>query len=58
VDINQKKKKYRMPRIQSTELKKVNNPKGPSEDASIPIQREKKGIMEGKGKKVPGWEEG
>lgn len=47
-----------MPRIQSTELKKVNNPKGPSEDASIPIQREKKGIIEGKGKKVPGWEEG
>jgi hypothetical protein len=26
---------YRIPRIQFTELKKVNKPKGPSEDASI-----------------------
>jgi hypothetical protein len=32
------KKKYRIPRIQSTELK-VNKQKGPSEDASIPLER-------------------
>jgi hypothetical protein len=43
VDISQKKKKkFRIPRIQSTNLKKVNNQKGPSEDASIPLGREKK----------------
>jgi hypothetical protein len=51
---------YRIPRIQSTELKKVNKQKGPSEDASIPLEREKKTITggrdlggrgEGKGKK-------
>jgi hypothetical protein len=34
-------KKYRIPRIQSTEPKKVNKQKGPSEDASIPLGREK-----------------
>jgi hypothetical protein len=28
--------------MQSTELKKVNKPKGPSEDASISLEREKK----------------
>ena len=33
---------YRIPRIQSTELKKVSKLKGPSEDASIPLGREKK----------------
>jgi hypothetical protein len=38
-------KTYRIPRIQSTELKKVNKPKGPSEDAIIPLGREKKAIM-------------
>jgi SH3-like domain-containing protein len=42
VDISQKT--YRIPRIQSIELKKVNNPKGPSEDASVPLGREKKPI--------------
>ena len=35
--------------VQSTELKKVNKPKGPSEDASIPLGREKKTIRGGKG---------
>jgi hypothetical protein len=33
---------YRIPRIQSTELKKVNKPKGPSEYSSIPLGREQK----------------
>jgi hypothetical protein len=35
-------KQYRIPRIQSTELKKVDKLKGPSEDASISLGREKK----------------
>ena len=35
-------KKYITPRIQSTKLKKVSKQKGPSEDASIPLGREKK----------------
>jgi hypothetical protein len=34
----------RIPKIQSTELKKINNPKGPSEDASIQIGMETKAI--------------
>ena len=33
-----------MPRIQFTELKKVNKPKVPSEDASIQFGRKKKAI--------------
>jgi hypothetical protein len=37
-------KKYRIPRILSTELKKVNKLKDPSEDASVPLGREKKAI--------------
>jgi hypothetical protein len=36
---------YRTPRIQFSELKKVNKLKGPSKDASIPLGREKKAIM-------------
>jgi len=36
-----------MPNIQSTDLKKVNKLKGPSEDASIPFRREKKTITGG-----------
>jgi hypothetical protein len=32
--------------VQSTELKKVNKPKGPSEDASIPLGRKKKATMD------------
>jgi hypothetical protein len=34
----------RIPQIQSTELKTVNKLKGPREDASIPVEREKKAI--------------
>ena len=56
-----KKKKSRMPRKQATELKKVNKLKGPSEDALIPLEREKKAITSGEagrdlGRKVGrGW---
>jgi hypothetical protein len=48
-------KKYRIPRIQSTELKKVKNQKGPSEDASIPLGREKKTITGGTGRERETW---
>jgi hypothetical protein len=44
---------YRIARIQSTELKKVNKQKGPNEDASIPLGREKKAIRGGRGRKGP-----
>jgi hypothetical protein len=44
VDIIQKKKNYRIPKIQSTELEKVNKLKCPSEDSSVPLGREKKAI--------------
>ena len=44
---------YRIPRIQSTELNKL---MGPSEDASVPLGREKKAIMSSRGRKGPGWE--
>ena len=37
--------------IQSTELKKVNKPKGPSEDASISLGREKKAITRVEGRR-------
>jgi hypothetical protein len=39
-----------MYRIQFTELKKVNKPKGTSEDASIPLGKEKKAVMKGRGR--------
>jgi hypothetical protein len=42
-------KKVQIPRVQFTELKKVNKPKGPSEDASIPLGRVNKVIMRGGG---------
>jgi hypothetical protein len=42
---------YRKPKIQSTELKKVNKLKNPGEDASIPLEREKKAV-------TGGWAEG
>ena len=35
------------PKIQSTELKKVSKLKCPSEDASVPLGREKKAITRG-----------
>ena len=47
------KKKYRIPKIQSTELKKVNKWK-PSEDTSIPLGREKKEITSGEGGTLEG----
>lgn len=37
----------RIPKIQSTELKKINKLKGPSEDTSVPLGREKKAITSG-----------
>ena len=48
---------YRIPRIQSTELKKANKPKGPwCDDASIPLGKEKKAIKGvGKGDRDLGW---
>jgi hypothetical protein len=51
-------KKYRIPRIKSTELKKVKKLKIQSEDASVPIGREKKATKEGRGREVPGWKRG
>ena len=42
----QQQQKYR---IQFTGLKKVNKLKGPSEDASVPLRREKKAITRGEG---------
>jgi hypothetical protein len=44
--------------MQSTELNKVNKPKGPNDDASIPLGREKKAITGGRGRKGSGWETG
>jgi hypothetical protein len=41
--------KYRTPKILSTVLKKVNRLKGPSEDASVPLEREEKAITRGEG---------
>ena len=48
MDISQKKK-YRIPKIQSTEFKMLNKLKCPSEDASVPLGREKKAITSGEG---------
>ena len=42
-------KKYRVRRIQYTELTKVNKLKCPSEDTSFPLGREKKAITSGEG---------
>jgi hypothetical protein len=47
-------KRYRIPRMQSTELKKINKLQGPSEDISIPLGREKR--AKGRGKEKTGWE--
>jgi hypothetical protein len=49
VDISQKTKTYGIPKIQSTEFKKLNKLKCPSEDASVPPEREKKAITSGEG---------
>ena len=40
---------YRILKIQSTELQKVNKLKGPSEDARAPLGREKKAITSEEG---------
>jgi hypothetical protein len=62
MDISQKKKK--IPKIQSTELEKVYKLKCPSEDASVPLGREKKAITTGEegrglgGKVDGGWRGG
>jgi hypothetical protein len=40
---------YRIPKIESTELNKVNKLKSPSEEASVPPEREKKAITSGEG---------
>jgi hypothetical protein len=40
-------KKYRIARIKTTELEKVNMPKGPIENAPFPLRREKKTIKGG-----------
>ena len=47
-------KKYRIPRIQFSELKKFNKLKGPNEDALIPLGSEKK-VITGVGRERPGW---
>jgi hypothetical protein len=48
VDNSQKKKKkYRIPKIQSTELKKVNKLKGLGDDNSVSFGREKKATTRG-----------
>jgi hypothetical protein len=52
-------KMYRIPRIQSTQLKKANKQKNPSEDVSIPLWREKKKtITGGRGRDLSGRREG
>ena len=48
------RKSYRIPRIQSTEIKKFNKPKGPGEDSPIPLEMEKKAIT-GRGKEGGYW---
>jgi hypothetical protein len=45
----EKREKYRIPKIKSTELRKVNKLKCPSEDSSVPLGREKKAITSGEG---------
>jgi hypothetical protein len=54
---------YRLHKIQSTELKKVNKLKCPSKDISVPLGREKKASTSGEGgrdlgEKVEGCGEG
>jgi hypothetical protein len=47
-----------MPRVHSTEVKKINKEKAPTEDASIPLEREKKRITGGREREGPDWETG
>jgi hypothetical protein len=53
--VDSSQKQYRIPRTLSTEPK-VNKPKGPSENASIPLRRKKKAITVGRGREGSGWE--
>jgi hypothetical protein len=59
VDDSQKEEEERniIPKIQPTELKKVNKLKCPSEDTLVPLGREKKAITSGEGERE-GWREG
>jgi hypothetical protein len=41
------KRNYKIPKIQSTELKKINKPKCPSVDTSAPLGRKKKASTSG-----------
>jgi hypothetical protein len=55
VDIsNNNNNKYRIHKIQSTELTNLNKLKCPSEDASVLLGREKKAITSGQGGKQQG----
>ena len=47
-------KKYRIPKIQSTEFKRLNKLKCPSEDTSVPLGREKEAITSGEGERELG----
>ena len=47
--MNIRKKTYRIHKIQSTEFKRLNKLKCPSEDASVPLGREKKAITSSEG---------
>jgi hypothetical protein len=49
---------YRIHKIQSTDLKKLNKLKGPSEEASVPVGREKKAITSGEEGRKSGHGEG
>jgi hypothetical protein len=51
-------KKVQIPKIQSTELKKVNKLKVSSENSSVPFGRKKKAITSGEGGRERGtWEQ-
>jgi hypothetical protein len=49
-------KKYRIPRIQSTDLKKVNKQKGPSDMPQFHLGRKKKAIVGCREMEGPEWE--
>jgi hypothetical protein len=51
---NKTHKKYRIPKIQSMELKNVNKLKCPNEDTSAPLGRKKKAITSGEGRRDVG----
>jgi hypothetical protein len=54
----EKNKMYRIPKIQSSELKKDNKLMGPREDTSVSLGREKKAITSWEGGKKRGREGG